>query len=731
MDELNLVKNPRFAHGKTTPRSWRWCADGEAARWTHEPSMNGRAERVMLIESDRADDSAIWTQTLRCRREQHYRLEADVACACHGTGRNSGLVLAVRSYGDEGPLGDDLRFAPVRQASEHLTLRGHFKTPAEARRLEIRIGMVQSSGWARVYDVRLMENLELDAASHVLAVPPPAGVEPPPCHVRRAVVCAEADACPTLLEVLRVRFGATQVKTRSVNQSGIQSLRTDAILIPGDEPPTGVRTIGQLEELAGKRVVVISLEAFARLSRPPLAIKTVEQKDDPLHAQVRCGCFITAGFAMQDVFPFAGSADGPSALAQRQFVTNRAFHDIRKRHGFEVFLAAVTDNDKTMDKPIGLYKQTHGGAVIVCDLAALELQPTTLNEANTTAALLLNMLGCAQSALGQYTAPARSERDFREELVDFSARYRDYTCLGIDRSESVVDGVAVRLGHDDELFGLPLPQRPAVVIRTGLRPGDEDGIYGTMLWLKRLVRPMPFPCGYTHYLSRRFRVFWLPLHRRWNDAIGLSPSEGSVRKAHGEFDPGATRMFVDVTVGSANGLRVVFGRGGKLFERCVRALPTLARAMDPSRFIAHVPAPDGLPGDFDTRAWRTLDIVPDVTVDGASFDDPQLRSALEAGIDVVRIEMPHGSTDLMADSIWRTDLVACTLEHVVGQACDGFVMNHMDQPLELDATDVLGESCERYHLVTTDPLTGENRVERCLAKDAPVVRLAPRTAVCK
>ena len=164
-------------------------------------------------------------------------------------------------------------------------------------------------------------------------------------------------------------------------------------------------------------------------------------------------------------------------------MTTRVFGNFRKRRGYDVFLTAVTDNDRTMDKPIGLWKRTANGAVVVCDLAPLEVKPTTLGEVHAAAALLLNMLGGPQHSLGQFTCPVRSERDFRQELVEIQTRFEAYQCLGLDRSEDSVEGVVVRLGQDEASFGLmPLP-RPAVVIRTGLRGGDEDGIYGAMLWL--------------------------------------------------------------------------------------------------------------------------------------------------------------------------------------------------------------------------------------------------------
>ena len=731
MDELNLVKNPRFALGKKTPRSWNWNADGRTTRWAHEPSVNGQADRVMLIESDRPERSAVWSQMIRCERDQHYRIEADVECDCGGADEASGLLLSVQAYADDAPIGAPLRFAPVRRASRRLTLRGYFKTPADAGRVEIRIGMVNASGWTRVYDVRLIANLELDAGSHVLAVPPPAYAERPPRTVRRLVVCGTAESRPSLVEILQLRFGPANVKVRPLGAPGVQRLRADAVLIPGDAPPAGLGSVRQLEALAHNRIVVISIRAFARLSGAPQETRTIAQLDDPMHAKVTCGCFITAGFALHDVFPFAGVGDEPTGFVQRQFVTNRAFGDFRKQRGFEVFLTAITDNDRTMDKPIGLFKRTADGVVVVFDLDALEAPPTTLAEVNAPAAMLLNMLGGPRHALGQFVRPAQNERDFRQELLELQMRYEPFECLGIDRSEESARNVAVRLGHDVAPFGLMPPQRPAVVIRTGLRTGDEDGIYGTMLWLKRLARPSPFACAYARYLTRRYRILWLPLHRPWNNAIGLALCDGTPRGADDAFDPERTRVVVDVTAGSQNRLRVVFGRGGAFFDRCARALPALARATDPNRFIVYAAGPGETIRDFDRRAWRHLEMIPEVAVDEASFAGPLPRSARESGADVVRIELPHSLTDLTADSLRRTDLAACTLEHVVGLACDTFVMNHLGHAIELDATDILGESCDKYTLVSTDPRTGEDRAERRRMKSAPVIRLAPGTAVCR
>ncbi len=740
LDAVNLVKNPNLARGKAAPRSWNWCAHGPAARWGYEPPSDGWANRVMRIACDHPEADAVWSQTLRAKAGRYYRLEAEVTCMCHPEAEAGGLILAVRCQGEEGPIGETLRFAPVRQTSrsgeftaEHaevsekrknaiglpptdpdrpLVLRGYFKTPVGTCRMEIRIGLVGAVGWARVYDVRLFPIMEPDACSHVLAIPPPSYAQRPLRTVRRAVVYGEAHATPSLLEALRRHCGTANVRAVPVRSANARELRADAILVPGDRPPPEIRGLDDLERLAGRRTIVISIEAFASLSQPRLETRLVEQRDDPMHARVVRGCALTAGFALHDVFPFAGMATDPTGFGQRQFVNNREFRDFRQHHGYEVFLTAVTDRDATMDQPIGLFKATPGGVVVVCDLAALEAPPTTLGEVNLAGTLLLNMLGSAPPALGQYAVPARNERDFRQELIELQGRFEPLTCLGLHRSETSARGVVVKFGDDDESFALSPHRRPALLVRTGVRGGDEDGIYGTMLWLKQLVRPLPFPCPYARYLTRRFRVFWRPLHRPWNEGIGLSPCLGALGDSGGEFDPGVLGAILDVTVGAEQQVRVMFARPGALFERCARALPALARACAP-------------PGA------RRQAFGPEIVVEGASFSDPLHRRALAAGADVVRLELPHTRTDLMADSIRRTDRAACTLEDVVGQVCDAFVMNHTPHPLELDATDIFGESCEQYGVVRGDPATGEDRAEHYPVRPTPRMLLAPGTAACK
>jgi hypothetical protein len=194
----------------------------------------------------------------------------------------------------------------------------------DARRVEVRVGLLKAAGWARVLGVRLMEILEVDASSHVLAVPPPSYAEPAPQIVRRVTLSGCAEEWASLLEILRLRWGDSQVEVRPLARSGLERVRADAILVPGDSPPAGVTTVAQLEALARKRVVVVSIPAFTRLNGAPAAMRVIGQADDPMHASVEYGGFISAGFAMHDVFPFAGPGRTPGGFTQRQFASDRA-----------------------------------------------------------------------------------------------------------------------------------------------------------------------------------------------------------------------------------------------------------------------------------------------------------------------------------------------------------------------------------------------------------------------
>ena len=68
----------------------------------------------------------------------------------------------------------------------------------------------------------------------------------------------------------------------------------------------------------------------------------------------------------------------------------------------------------------------------------------------------------------------------------------------------------------------------------------------------------------------------------------------------------------------------------------------------------------------ESTAWRIESLVPTVEVDAAAFPTDLHRAASAAGAKLIRIEIPGSVDDFICNSIWRTDLAATTLEHVIG-----------------------------------------------------------------
>jgi hypothetical protein len=153
--------------------------------------------------------------------------------------------------------------------------------------------------------------------------------------------------------------------------------------------------------------------------------------------------------------------------------------------------------------------------------------------------------------------------------------------------------------------------------------------------------------------------------------------------------------------------------------------------MGADRYVVYGPPPGEPLGDLGRWCWHRPEYVPQIVVDPAAFTDRPHRLARDAGAETVRIELPPLPGDLMGDSVRQTDLAACTLEHLLGQACDGFVMNHAPFELALDPTVMFGETCGGYHLVRSDPASADDVVEQRRVRSAPVIRIAPGVAVCK
>jgi hypothetical protein len=82
--------------------------------------------------------------------------------------------------------------------------------------------------------------------------------------------------------------------------------------------------------------------------------------------------------------------------------------------------------------------------------------------------------------------------------------------------------------------------------------------------------------------------------------------------------------------------------------------------------------------------WRWQRSDPQVVVDDAGvFDTRFHRQAAAAGALLVRLEFPAAGCYPACSSIWRTDLAAQMLEHVVGLIGGWVAVNRQSKPLRI------------------------------------------------
>ncbi len=116
-------------------------------------------------------------------------------------------------------------------------------------------------------------------------------------------------------------------------------------------------------------------------------------------------------------------------------------------------------------------------------------------------------------------------------------------------------------------------------------------------------------------------------------------------------------------------------------RRWAELLPGLARRFCHGRFFYRC-VPPGKPVHHRSGMhWRMQELEPLVVRDQGAFDSDLHRNAAAAGATLIRLEFPGPTADLTTSSIWRTDLVATTLEHVIGLQYGWLAMNRRTQPV--------------------------------------------------
>ncbi len=675
--DVNETRNFDFRAGKATPRHWSWRTVGEAIRWE-------RGEAMTLL-SDSASGIGFWSQSVACKPDHYYRVEAVVTCDLLALDESAGLVLAIDCPGN-GPEESASRVTPGLHCSAHpTTIRTYFHSSKETRRVNLRVGLVKCTGWARIIEVRFIRILEPDEMSHPLAVPPPASHYVPPRVVSSVTVCCDQATERPLTRFLSTFFGESCVSTLEPDQlekNGVPS--SDAIFLPASLPPRGARTLSALLALAEDRLVVMSLPAFSALART-LRLRRIEQPDDPIHAKVVFSDHATRGFALHDQFAYAWGGRQAGSFVQHQFRMTDAFKAFCKRHRFETLLVSSCDKDSTSDQPICLYRRTRNGGLFVLDVEPVEATASTFGEPNLAAHLLLSILGRPQSTAGQYCVPLRTEAHFREMIREAANRWEHFVVHDDDVPANEVTEQIITVGGDDQSYGLPLAPKPVILIRSGLIGGDVESAYGVLSWFRQLLRPQPNPCPYVQSLVSRFRLAWVPSVAPWEVRDGwMRTGKTPLVSTDIEIEGADLAAMIDVCSVTSGTCRIVFSRDDSLFRHASKWIPRIwEQFLFGSELGWHVENHDKAT-NRNGFSWRDNPHAPAVVAEPDQLQAPEHLSAVASGAGVVRIEVPGGDADFVANSIARTHRVVILLETVIGMLYGIIVVNRRTTPVHLD-----------------------------------------------
>ncbi len=654
-ERFNQIRNADYSEGVKRPRGWTWSADLASVTAESVEADDG-ASRDIVITSEDEQASGFYTQRVRCKAEHWYRIEAVMTCACETAIDDGGAMLCVRPL-IEGEETGPVRLAVVTRSVGPETLRGYYRVPEGAKAFEVGVGVAGATGEVRLHSALVIPNIEPDVASNPLALPPPPYTYAAPRKVRRICVCDDKAENRPLVAMLRTRFRKALVEHHRTDQLPLSTLQADALIVAGSKPPAGMRSLSALEREGANRLVIVSLEAFAKIVGGDLKVRAVDQPDDPIHAKVVWANFITRGFALRDAIPWTSPSSDRRVFRQRHIRRGATVTRLRKTHGYETILESETDSDSTSDHPICLYKEIAGGGVVILDTDAVETLPTTQDETGLAALMLLNMLGVDQAAVGQYTVPVDTENAWYRLLREFAERYAAVRLSGADRCDMMLE-----VGASQETFGLSPAPRPVLLIRTGLTGDDFAGMYGCMTYLKHLVRNAPYETPFARDLLGGFRLAWVPLCAPY----GVASSHEAAGAMTGEFQSGSIAAVVDVTDTSRRSLRIAYGASNAAYKRHADLLPQLAECFAAGRFFYRAVDDGEALSRRDTLRWRQENLLPTVELDPESFDSEFHRAAADAGANLIRVEIPGSSRDFICNSIWRTDQVASTLEHVIG-----------------------------------------------------------------
>ncbi len=655
---LNKVRNADFRLGASEPRYWTWSGSGRGSGWTRE-----RNRGLQLTAAGPSGASRV-EQVIAVKPDTHYRVEVVLTCRVEGSDGNAGVVLSVRPQGRGGAAARST--PPIHTAVEPITIRTYYETGAGVRQLVVGVGIRGATGWAQVEDVCLLEIIEPEHVSHVIAAPPAPWRMAPPLVARTVTVCTEAGD-RRLIDLLGRALGPENVRTAASSDPATSLAASQALILPDGIPPRAIRSVPALLRLAADRIVIISTPAFARLARLEASLRTVKQEDDPIHAQVALGGWPTRGFALNDAFAYAWTGRRPGWSLQRQFKRSGAVKTVCQRHGLRTLLRALCNQDATSDRPIAFYRDTERGALVVLDIEPVEEAPTTYGEPALAMYLVLNLLGHTQTHVGQYVVPHPTATDLRTSIRDVQDRLAAWVVHDDDVPVEEVTHQMVTVGSDDASFGLPLKPKPLILVRSGLVSGDVESIYAAFLWFKLLVRMSPDECPYATALGSRFRLAWIPLAAEWESEFGWTRRDRPPALSTTiESDGSPLAAIIDVAAVRCDAARVVVPDRKGRYARYFNHLPELASRLGPPEMFTFDAADGAARGDRTSFAWRRIHQRIEVTADPRLVNAAPLDGSATDRTDVVRIELPAREADLPAHSIRLMDLGVHLLEWVIG-----------------------------------------------------------------
>jgi len=658
---VNRIRNPNLKTIGRTPRGWTLRSKRQGALLC--PAPNGG----LLLTLKRRRSGAWLEQTVHCKPGEFYRVEAVVRFYELGESEGGGAFIGIRPVGGRQGAGDPLRTPPQGMTDDLVTIRAYFQAPPGVREAVVSAGLVDAWFSLELRQVRFIHVLEPEQESHPLALPPPIHAAPPPVEVGRVCVCGERAEDRTLTKLLRLALGESGVNGCEPATLRPHAIRADAILLPDSTPPTAIKSLRALESLAADRIVVISLSAFHKLAGSKLGFRRIEQPDDPMHAKVTFSNFATLGFALVDVFPFAEVGKKEGWFAQNQFRKTPELGSFCKRNGYITMLTSMCHTDAATGHPICLLKPTRVGAVVVLDLEPLEATPSTFAEPAPAWHLLLSMLGRSAPGIGQFTVPLRTLTAFRELIREMGARYSGFVVHDENVPAEKIETQLVTVGGEDQSYGLPLRPRPVILVRSGLIGGDVESVYAALQWFKNLVRPAPHACPYADALASSFRLAWVPCSASWEVRDGWQRSAAPPEiPTELEIDDAPIAALVDLVSVPTNSHRVVFSRKSAMFARTEALLGVLQATLGPKASLAHTVPTAGKFTDAFARAWRSEKAEAEVLLDPSAFAEDVHTQVLDAGGEVVRLEIPGDDRDFVTHSIARTGMAATLLEQIVG-----------------------------------------------------------------